>query len=274
MAKCKCGFKNDDSAIFCSKCGEKLGKTCPICNAFCSFDSRFCNSCGHKFSNEKEGKVSDGADMSGNVIAGDVSGSYNTTYSTSVINNYYDQPENDTWCAVCNRLIPAESKSVFQCKTCGKHYCAHHMDTVTKVCMQCSMEHKESALDRAKQKIKLCMYDEAMRDLTDAMLNGADDPDAYYYAAIASLNGKKAFVQPKEVIDRAINYINTAIRIRPKGKYYYLLAYIKYDYHERKFLNTTPNYKMALLMARDNGISEAEIKEMYVFMNITRPSVL
>ena len=118
------------------------------------------------------------------------------------------------------------------------------------------------------------MYEEAMSDLMDAMLNGADDPDAYYYAAIASFNGKKAFVQSGAVIEKAINYINTAIRLRPKGKYYYFLAYIKYDYHERKFLNTTPNYKMALMTARENGVTEVEIEELFSLMSVSRPSVL
>lgn len=47
-------------------------------------------------------------------------------------------------------------------------------------------------------------------------------------------------------INKAEEYLNAACMIEPKGFYYLFWAYIKYDYFERKFLNTSPDYKELL----------------------------
>ena len=85
---------------------------------------------------------------------------------------------------------------------------------------------------------------------------------------------KKAFVAPRRTIDDAVNYLNRATAIQPKGIYYYLLAYIKYDYFERKFLNTTPNYKQLLKTAAEKGVTTAEINNLYSVLGVQRPSCL
>jgi tetratricopeptide (TPR) repeat protein len=277
MIKCsRCGYENADGGLFCSGCGQKLEKPCPSCGKPCPPDAKFCASCGANLSGAPNG-AGQKVDNSGNVFAGDVSGSYNTsnTYNnhTSVVNNVYNTTvDNDVACAVCGRPIPADSKRVFQCTRCGRHFCGEHMDMVTHICHTCAAEHKESSLDKAKGELKSGFYDSALTNFRKAMDNNADDPDAYYYAAIALFGGKKAFVQQRTVIDQALNYINTAISMRPKGIYYYLLAYIKYDYFERKYLNTSPNYRQAAALAVKNGVTAQQISDMYSLMKVSRPS--
>ena len=48
------------------------------------------------------------------------------------------------------------------------------------------------------------------------------------------LEGKKAFLTTRTVINQIETYINDAISIEDKGVYYYFWAYIKYDYYKRK----------------------------------------
>lgn len=117
-------------------------------------------------------------------------------------------------------------------------------------------------------------YAEAEKYFSGFAASGIDDAEAWFYAAVNALTGKKAFVAPRRTIDDAVNYLNRATAIQPKGIYYYLLAYIKYDYFERKFLNTTPNYKQLLKTAAEKGVTTAEINNLYSVLGVQRPSCL
>lgn len=90
--------------------------------------------------------------------------------------------------------------------------------------------------------LKLKMYDKALDCFEKAVEDNFDDSEVYFYAAICCLKGKKAFLAQRAEINKAEEFLNAALMIEPKGIYYYLWAYIKYDYFKRKFLNTTPNY--------------------------------
>lgn len=122
--------------------------------------------------------------------------------------------------------------------------------------------------------LKLKLYDKAIPAFENAIEDNFDNSESFFYAAIALLKGKKAFLASRPVIDKAEEYINAALMIEPKGIYYYFLAYIKYDYFERKFLNTSPNYKEALQMATTTGLSNYDIQMLYSILNVERPSAL
>ena len=62
--------------------------------------------------------------------------------------------------------------------------------------------------------------------------------------------------------------------IEPKGIYYYYLAYIKYDYFERKRFRTSPNYVEALQMATDAGLSEFDVEQLFAILNVARPDCI
>ena len=111
--------------------------------------------------------------------------------------------------------------------------------------------------------LKLRMYDEAYAAFSKAIVDNFDNSETYFYAAVARLQGKKAFLHTRPEIDKILELINAAIMIEPRGIYYYFMAYIKHDYFKRKFLTTTPNYKDCLLAAQRAGCSRGDIDHFY-----------
>lgn len=122
--------------------------------------------------------------------------------------------------------------------------------------------------------LKLRMLDKALPAFEKAIEENFDDSESYFYAACCTLGGKKAFLNQRPAIDQALEYINAALMIEPRGIYYYFMAYIKYDYFERKHFRTSPNYVDCLLMARDAGLSETDVQMLYSVLNVPRPDVL
>ena len=122
--------------------------------------------------------------------------------------------------------------------------------------------------------LKLKLYDKALEAFETAIESSFDNSEMLFYAAIALLKGRKAFLSSRTNIDKAVEYINAALMIEPKGIYYYLLAYIKYDFFERKFLNTSPDYKQTLEMARTIGLSDYDVHMLYSILNVECPTAL
>jgi tetratricopeptide (TPR) repeat protein len=123
--------------------------------------------------------------------------------------------------------------------------------------------------------LKLRLYKEALSDFEKIIRNDFNNSETYFYAAICLLEGKKAFLANRTNIDKAEKYLDAAISIEPdKGIYYYLYAYIKYDYFERKNLNTTPYYSELLKTAQIKGVSEYDKKMLFDILNVSKPSVL
>lgn len=122
--------------------------------------------------------------------------------------------------------------------------------------------------------LKLKLYDKALAAFETAIEDNFDDSETYFYAATCLLKGKKAFLAQRNDINKCIEYINAANMIEPRGIYYYFLAYIKYDFFERKYLNTNPDYRQCLSMASEFGTSEYDISMLFDILGIARPSVL
>lgn len=122
--------------------------------------------------------------------------------------------------------------------------------------------------------LKLKLYDKALKAFETAIEDNFDNSETYFYAAVSLLKGKKAFLTQRSDINKAIEYIDAAIAIEPRGIYYYFLAYIKYDFFERKFLNTSPDYKDCLYYAQKMGVSECDKQMLYDILNVSKPSVL
>lgn len=67
-----CKKENEDDAIFCVSCGEKISdgsKICPNCGDSSDADSLFCINCGHKFNNASQNNYSN-ADRTLELILG------------------------------------------------------------------------------------------------------------------------------------------------------------------------------------------------------------
>ena len=116
--------------------------------------------------------------------------------------------------------------------------------------------------------LKLKLYDKATEAFERAMEDNFDNSETFFYAAICRLRGKKAFLAQRADIDKIEEYINAALMIEPKGIYYYFLAYIKYDFFERKYLNTSPNYQECVRMAYDLGTSDYDKKMLFNILGV------
>lgn len=88
------------------------------------------------------------------------------------------------------------------------------------------------------------------------------------------MKGKKAFVTPRTVIDKIEEYLQAAIMIEPKGIYYYFWAYLRYDHHFRKSYRMSPNYQELLAQAKQAGLSQTDVYELYKILEVERPSVM
>ena len=122
--------------------------------------------------------------------------------------------------------------------------------------------------------LKLKLYDKARSAFEEAMKDNFDNSETFFYAAVSLLQGNKAFLVQRPIIDKIEEYINAALMIEPKGIYYYFWAYIKYDYFSRKYFNTVPTYQDALRMAVDNGVSVFDKDQLYSILGVPKPDCL
>ena len=122
--------------------------------------------------------------------------------------------------------------------------------------------------------LKLKLYDKAIPCFEKAIEDNFDNSETYFYAAIALLKGKKAFLTPRPIIDKIEEYIQAAIMIEPKGIYHYFWAYIRYDHHFRKSYRMSPNYQELLMQAKQIGLSQTDVAELYNILGLERPSCL
>lgn len=121
--------------------------------------------------------------------------------------------------------------------------------------------------------LKLKLYDRALPAFELAMEDNFDNSETFFYAAVCLLKGKKAFLAQRSDIDKAIEYINAALMIEPRGIYYYFLAYIKYDFFERKYLNTSPNYRECAQTASDIGTSDFDKEILFNILGVANPNL-
>ncbi|MDO5297109.1 MAG: hypothetical protein Q4F00_10875 [bacterium] len=121
--------------------------------------------------------------------------------------------------------------------------------------------------------LKLKLYDQALKAFAKAISDNFDDSETYFYAAIATLKGKKAFLTPRPLINKALEYTNAAIMIEPRGIYYYLQAYIKYDFFARKHLRISPNYQQCLNQARGRTPA-GDVQSLFSLLGVELPEAL
>jgi tetratricopeptide (TPR) repeat protein len=119
--------------------------------------------------------------------------------------------------------------------------------------------------------LKLKLYDKAIPAFEKAMEDNFDHSETFFYAAVSLLRGKKAFVAQRADMDKILEYLNAAIMIEPKGIYHYFLAYVKYDYFHRKYLNISPGYTDEYKMAA--GVSESEIQQLFSVLGVEKPEI-
>lgn len=116
--------------------------------------------------------------------------------------------------------------------------------------------------------LKLKLYNKAVEAFEKAIEDNFDNSETFFYLCIAMLQGKKAFLASRPIINKIEEYLNAALMIEPKGIYYYFQAYIKYDYYSRKFFQTTPTFQDALNQAKETGLSPNDVEQLYSILGV------
>ena len=122
--------------------------------------------------------------------------------------------------------------------------------------------------------LRLKLYDKAIEKFEAAIEDNFDNSETYFYAAISLLKGKKAFLTPMADIKKAMEYIEAALMIENRGIYNYFMAYLKYDFFTRKFLKISPAYSEELENAKNNGVSQFDVQQLFEILNVEKPEKL
>lgn len=152
-----------------------------------------------------------------------------------------------TFNSVFSMTMPELSKST----KCYKESLAEHPDNI------------ELNTSAAMCYLKLKLYDQALPCFEKAIESNFDNPESYFYAAVCLLKGQKAFNTHRDEIIKALELINAAIQIEPRGIFYYFMAYIKFDFHERKCLNILPNYIEEVENAKMNNVTYDDVQLLF-----------
>ena len=139
---------------------------------------------------------------------------------------------------------------------------------------------KEAPDDRDSAKalslcfLKLKLYDKAEKAFDQTIDSNYDDSESFFYAAVCALKGKKAFLAPRNAINKALEYINAAIMIEPRSIYHYFLAYIKYDFFNRKGFKIDPDFHEEFNTAKSLGLAGGDVEYFYQALGVARPDAI
>ena len=123
-------------------------------------------------------------------------------------------------------------------------------------------------------------YERAFNTFESSIDSDPDNALSYFFAAVSLLQGKKAFLCARQSIDKAVEYLTTAVSIgegenlSETGLFYYFLAYIAYDYFSRKHLNINPNFSDYLVQAKLHGVAQGDIDSLHATLKVPAPSEL
>lgn len=109
---------------------------------------------------------------------------------------------------------------------------------------------------------KNCMYDLSMKSFEKAIEVDPENVNAYYYAALSLMNGKRPYLQTLPKIKKAVAMLEAAISIQDEGRLYYFLHLIQKDFFDKKHLRT--KYKALELqnLSMENAVTDEEILEL------------
>jgi len=122
--------------------------------------------------------------------------------------------------------------------------------------------------------LKLKMYDKALSAFDKAIVDNFDNSESFFWAAVCVLKGRKAFLCQRVEIDKAEEYLNAAIMIEPRGIYYYFWAYLRQDFHARKFLRMQPDFLSLLSEAVYHNVTATEILQLFDILGVSKPDAI
>lgn len=108
--------------------------------------------------------------------------------------------------------------------------------------------------------LKLGLFDLATEHITAAIADDVDNAEAFLYAAIAALGGKRPFQVPIANVKRALEYLDAARMLEDRGIFDYLSGLIRQDFFERKYLRISPTSAEEMSAARLHNVTQADIQ--------------
>lgn len=109
------------------------------------------------------------------------------------------------------------------------------------------------------------IFDRAIDNFQKAIELLPEDGEAYYYAALARLKKKRPYVQTMTNIKAITSLLDTAIRTKPLGKYYYLLGLVQQDFFDKKRLRNGKSAEKLFAQAYSYEIDDEELDEIKQF---------
>lgn len=122
--------------------------------------------------------------------------------------------------------------------------------------------------------LRLGIHDRAFSFFKSAIDRDPGNPEAYFYAAVCLLRGRKACLTPLAVLEKALRYIDAAKAIEPRGLFFYFAAYIKNDYFEKKCLRIEPDWRREMMTALENGLSRTDAERLFRTLGVPQPPAL
>ena len=115
--------------------------------------------------------------------------------------------------------------------------------------------------------LKLGQYDRAGTQFGAVIDEAPGESEAYFYAAIAELEGKKPFLQVLPKIKKVESLLDAAMQLEPRGIYWLLRGYIVSDYYERKGLRAPVAAAVCVEQAFAGGASVTDTHELALLAN-------
>ncbi|MBQ7648445.1 MAG: hypothetical protein IJS92_05155 [Paludibacteraceae bacterium] len=188
-------------------------------------------------------------------------------------------------CPGCGRPLSSDMR---ECPACHRPVVISSFNSVydmpaLELNKYASTYQKALAADPANNKVnsalamcflRLKMYDKALAAFEKAIVDNFDNSESFFWAAVCVLKGRKAFLCSRVEIDKAEEYINAAIMVEPRGIYYYFWAYLRQDFHARKFLRMQPDFKTLLQEAQAHNVTYTEIDQLFDILAVPKPDAI
>ncbi len=116
--------------------------------------------------------------------------------------------------------------------------------------------------------LKLSVYDLASKHVKDAIRDNMDNPEAYLYAAVACLAGKRPFLVPIADARSALQYLDAARLLEERGIFDYLSGFIREDFFERKFLRVSPTSHEEYERAAAHDVTQADVAFIHELIRV------
>ena len=154
------------------------------------------------------------------------------------------------------------------------HYFAAVLERICTLMQSAPQNPKSAYEDTLKDGIRFLtgkMYAQALNRFESVILDEVSEPSAYFYAAVAKMEGKRPFLLSKSVITEIERYLDSAIAFGDCAVYNCLYAYIKRDYYEKKMLRSVPDSNTFLQKACQMGLSDIVVKELFALLGTEKP---